>query len=195
MKVCIVIPANKPIKAKTVESLLNMVVVSPYEYLFIIATEGYTPSEKRNYGVVQALNNKCDYILFLDDDMVFPPETLTTLIERDKDVIGALYYLRIFPLQPVFEPFEQVKEIPKEPFMVKGVGNGLVLAKVPVLKKVKAPWFGTKVDGFGCTWLGDSYWFGDRVREAGFQVWCDSTLKIFHTGEYLYGQDSDLHAL
>ena len=185
MKICIGVPANKPIKARTVQSLLDMVAVSPYEFLIIIATEGYTPSEKRNYTIVQSLNKNCDYTLFVDDDMVFPPETLTTLISRDKDVIGGLYYLKGLPLEPIIE-LEKGQKILEEPFMCKGVGAGLLLANNKIFMKMKKPWFDTKVDGLGQTVVGDSFYFCDKAREAGFEVWCDGSLKIGHIGEFIY---------
>jgi len=184
MKITVIVPANKPIKTLTVESLLNMVASSPYEFLIIIATEGYTPSEKRNYGVVRSLNENCDYTFFVDDDMVFPPETLKTLIGRDKDVIGGLYYIKHEPLVPVVE---LLGEIQKEPFRCKGVGAGLLLVKNSVLRKIKPPWFDTKVNEFGQTIIGDSYWFCDKVREREFEIWSDPTLSVSHIGEKLYG--------
>ncbi len=187
MKVTILIPANKPIRPKTVKSLADMIAVSPYEFLTILAEEGYTPSEKRNYGIVQSLNNNCDFTLFIDDDMVFPPETLKTLISRDKDIIGGLYYIKHEPLMPVVELEEGQFISLVEPFRCKGTGAGLMLVKNPVLRKIAPPWFDTKVNEFGQTIIGDSYWFCDKVREREFEIWNDPTLKIGHLGEYTYG--------
>ena len=184
MKITILVPANKPIRPKTVQSLLDMVVASPYEFEIILAEEGYTPSEKRNYGIVQAINKKADYILFVDDDMVFGPGTLKKLISRNKDVIGVVYYFKRPELSPIIELLDGMKN---EPFECKGVGAGLLLVKTSVLMRMKRPWFDTKVNDIGMTVLGDSYFFCDRVREAGFEVWCDPTIEVHHLGDYKYG--------
>lgn len=186
MRCCIGLPTNRPIKQRTVECLLNLVVHSKHEFLIITATDGYTPSEKRNFIAVQAVNAKCDYIFFTDDDMLFPPETLEVLLSREKDVTGALYYQRVLPLRPVVELWEG-QSMADKLFKVKGVGLGLVLIKCSILSKVKTPWFDTQVNEYGWTKLGDSYFFCDRVREAGFEVWCDPSLSIGHLSDYIYG--------
>jgi len=187
MKICLLIPANKPIRPKTVKSLMDMIAVSPYEFLVILAEEGYTPSEKRNYGIVRSLNENCDYIFFVDDDMVFPPETLTTLIERNKDIIGGLYFMKHEPLIPVVELEGEIKT---ELFRVNGTGAGLLLCKTEIFKKIRGPWFETRVDGIGKTLVGDSYCFCENAREFGYEIWCDPSLGIKHLGETLYGKNS-----
>jgi hypothetical protein len=189
-KICIIVPANKPIKALTVKSLLDVVAYGKFEYHIVIATEGYTPSEKRNYGIVQSLNHNCDYTFFVDDDMVFPPNIIEVLVGRNKDVIGAMYYFRGLPLEPIFEKLTDEQSffpVPKEPFQVKGVGAGLFLANNKIFMPMDKPWFDTKVNGLGQSIIGDSYWFGDRVRSAGFTIWCDPTIKTGHIGDYIYG--------
>jgi hypothetical protein len=181
MKICITVPANKPIKSRTVQSLLDVVANSYGEFLIIIADAGYTPSEKRNYAIVQSLNANCDYTFFVDDDMVFPKDTLTKLIQDDKDVVGALYYKRGLPLEKVIEG-----EVSEGVFKCQSIGAGLFLAKNSIFMKMRKPWFDTKVDGIGQTVVGDSFRFCDLVRDAGFEVWCDSTLNIGHIGEIIY---------
>ncbi len=166
MKITILIPSNKPIRPKTVQSLMDMIAISPYEFLVILAEEGYTPSEKRNYGIVRALNEEWDYIFFVDDDMVFPPETLTTLIGRNKDIIGGLYYMKHEPLIPVVE-LSEGQEIKDDVFQVNGAGAGLLLCKTEIFKKIRGPWFETRGDGVGQTLVGDSYCFCDNAKEFG----------------------------
>ena len=183
-KILIGLPTNRPIKQKTVECLLRMVAHSKdHEFLIITATLGYTPSEKRNWIIVQALNAKCDYIFFTDDDMVFPPETLETLLSRDKDVIGVLYRMRGEPPKWTIEG-----EIEKDVFQCKGVGAGLMLINCRILMNIQKEdgWFGTKVDAVGQTIIGDSFYFCDKVRQAGYGVWCDPTIKVGHLGEFNY---------
>ena len=192
MKTAIVVPANKPIKARTVQSLLDVVSKSYGEFLILIVEGGYTPSEKRNYAITQSLNAHCDFTFFVDDDMVFPPETLTTLISKDKDVVGALYYKRGLPLEPVIE-FNEGK-VSEGVFQCKSIGAGLFLVKNEVLMKMRRPWFDTKVNGYGQTVVGDSFRFCDLVRDAGFEVWCDPQIEVKHIGDYLYGKTLNLNS-
>ena len=65
----------------------------------------------RNQIVEAAQAHDCDYLLMLDDDMILNPDVTTgptdaygflaTLIAHDKDLIGALYYLKGGACSPV----------------------------------------------------------------------------------------------
>ena len=49
----------------------------------------------RNQIVKKAIeDNECEYVLMLDDDMTFPPDTYFRLKEHNKDIIGVLAYKR-----------------------------------------------------------------------------------------------------
>ena len=94
IKITIGIPCNRQFKSKTVESLFGIVTHSKHDFNFVIATEGYTISENRAYIVAQALKNKSDYLLFIDDDMVFDSDTLDRLLSCKKDIVGVVYHSR-----------------------------------------------------------------------------------------------------
>lgn len=51
----------------------------------------------RNSAAKYAMELDCDYILFLDDDVQIPPESLKMLIEADKDIIAGLVMIRGYP--------------------------------------------------------------------------------------------------
>src|SRR3990167_9329017 len=98
-KVTLAICTNREIKAKTVTSLLELVAnTKDVDFHILVATRGYTISENREYCVVQAQRNSSDYLLFTDDDMTFPPNTLERLLESNKEVIGVNSYSRCLPL-------------------------------------------------------------------------------------------------
>src|SRR3990167_9531977 len=141
MKIAIGISSNRNIKAKTVQSLLQMVLASPYEFKIIMATEGHTIAENRSYIVIQALKAKCDYLLFVDDDMVFEADILDRLLEHKKEVIGVVSYSRMLPLMPTVKLLEEDKEIPNELFKCEIVGTGLLLIDMNVFDKIEKPWF------------------------------------------------------
>lgn len=43
----------------------------------------------RNYLVEMAIRLQVDYLMFVDDDTVLPPDALTKLLEDDKDIVAA----------------------------------------------------------------------------------------------------------
>lgn len=51
----------------------------------------------RNTAAEMAMNMGCDYLMFLDDDVMIPPDTLEKLLMADKDIIAALVIIRGYP--------------------------------------------------------------------------------------------------
>lgn len=188
-KITIGIPCNRVIKPATMQSLLDMIAFSDYDYQFIVATEGYTIAENRAYIAVQAQRNKSDYLLFIDDDMVFPKDTLETLIGHEKEVIGVPYYSRMLPRKSVvvLENGKVLKgEVPSELFKCQHVGTGIMLIKMDVFDKIDKPWFKFVNHESGFTEMGEDAWFCKQAREKGVDIWCDSTITIKHLGDIEY---------
>lgn len=55
----------------------------------------------RNQACMNALANGFEWIFFLDDDVVCPPDTIHRLLGHGKDIVSGLYYRRAPPLVPV----------------------------------------------------------------------------------------------
>lgn len=195
IKIAIAVPTNRNIKSKTVKSLLEL--DCPFEKHVIIASEGYTISENRIYIAVQAMKNNCTHIFSVDDDMVFPPETLTKMIAHDKEVVGVVAHSRSLPPMPVVEFLDDEEkstadrllgkhDIPEELFEVKAVGGGVNLIKTEVFEKIEKPWYDTETHEFGMTKMGEDSWFCRQVRKAGITIYCDPTITIGHIGDYIF---------
>ena len=80
MKITLAVPSNRGINAQTMQCLLELVAHGGYDFHILVASEGYTIAENRNYIAVQAVNNESDYVLMVDDDMTFEPTILDDLI-------------------------------------------------------------------------------------------------------------------
>ncbi len=183
IKIAIGIACNRQIQPKTVTSLLEMIAYSDYEFYFVIGAEGYTISENRTYIVAQARKNDCTHLLFIDDDMIFPPDTLKRLMEHKKEIIGTLYHSRKLPLTPTVT-FEG--EIPKELFKAKAVATGVMLIDLEIFNKIDKPYFDTETHESGWTLMGEDSWLCRQAEKKGIEIWCDPTITIKHIGEYLY---------
>ncbi len=149
---------------------------------------GQSPAASRNTVIRQALDNNCTHVFFMDDDMVFPPDTLIKLLSHDKHIVTALYLMRAFPHRPVF--FDQAYDNGKCKFtplvkglsgLIKGVnaGFGAVLIKIEVFKAMEEPWVRLgEIDKDN--WCDDVGFF-NRARAAGFdEVWCDLDAPVGH---------------
>ena len=205
-KVTLAVCTNREVKPKTLGSLLEMVNYSKdIDFHILVATRGYTIAENRNYCVVQAQRNESDYLLFVDDDMTFPKDTLERLLGANKEVIGVNSYSRVLPLSPTtglmdkngkymhpdhHMPFEM--KIPDEMFKAYFVGCGVCLIDMKVFGKIKKPYFEftTYKTGElkGMVEHGEDGNFCLKARNAGIDIYCDPTIPIFHLGEYAYGK-------
>ncbi len=100
-----------------------------------------------------------DYILWIDDDIIFTSDDFQKLYKEDKDVISALYLMADKTHYAAVEVWDEEyfhnngafqflrKEDTKHrllPFNVEYVGFGFILFKYGVFEKLKYPWFEPK---------------------------------------------------
>ena len=184
-KITIGFLSNRGVKLKTVKSISEMIVHSKeHELEIAIAGEGYTIAENRSYLAGQAVRNGSHYLLMVDDDMTFPPDTLEKMLATGKQIVGVLSYSRMLPLKPTVVP---VNEITDTLFECKEVGGGILLIDTTIFNAMPQPWFDFKTFPFGQISQGEDAFFCAKSREMGYTVWCEPTIKIFHIGDYLYG--------
>lgn len=204
-KVTLAVCTNREIKAKTLQSLLEMVCYSrEIDFDILVANRGYTIGENRNYCVIQAQRNGSDYLLFVDDDMVFPDYTLESLLEHNADVVGVNSYSRCLPPSSTVGLMDKEgnymhpdrhtaweMRIPSKLFEAYFVGAGVMLINMKVFDKIEKPYFNFTTDKNGMIVNGEDGYFCDQIRKAGMKVWCDPTIEIKHIGEYAYGKGLD----
>lgn len=75
--------------------------------------ERYSIDTARNQAAKYAMLLECDYIWFLDDDMVLSPKTYQSLKGCDGDVVMALTFIRGLPFNPMF--FRKDNEYESDP--------------------------------------------------------------------------------
>ena len=134
------------------------------------------------------LEAEFDYVWWLDDDMVFPPDTLTRLLKHQKQVVCALAYQRAEPYNTcVFEWKEETHLPGRYEYLngiefgglrkVDGCGSACVLTETSVFKKLlkKRPWFDNKK-------FGEDLHFCKLCNEASIPIYCDTDLVIGHLG-------------
>lgn len=146
----------------------------------------------RNQLVNAALKSDADYLLMLDDDMLVPPDILQRLLAHDKDVTGALYYQRGGSYHPVimkrhereggdfscsFLPSTDPVIMQPGLHQVDIIGGGCMLFKMHVFDKMLEPYFWWEANA------GTDISICNRLREAGFEIYVDTTLELGHIGE------------
>ena len=202
-KVTLAVPSNRGINPNTMQCLLELMAHGGYDFHIIVPEEGYTIAENRNYTAVQACNNKSDYLLMVDDDMTFPPDTLDRLISNKKDICGVAYHSRGSEDMVKIVPGDimSIAEVDKgryinlktetdprykDVFECYATGTGIILIKCDVFYKISRPWFEfTYYDNGKCK-EGEDWNFCFKAKESGYKIYTDPTIKVGHIGEIIY---------
>jgi len=125
----------------------------------------------RNEAAKIALETESDYLLFIDDDVMIPNDTLFRLIESDKDIIAGLVIIRGYPFHNMAFRYDENNKLinyndlplavaceeghlkydikcdscrrtPLEKLVkVDAVGFSCCLIKTDVLRQMEPPWF------------------------------------------------------
>lgn len=122
----------------------------------------------------------CTHILFIDDDMLVPPQGLMRLMAHDVPIVGGLYFGRQSPHLPiVYRHVEDNQWVPITEFcaglqVVDAIGFGFCLVKTEVFKKLQRPWFEFSDK------MGEDMYFCLQAQKAGYQILLDADVKCRH---------------
>ena len=141
----------------------------------------------RNQCAGAAQIMKASHLMFFDTDMVFPADALSRLLAHDKDIVGATYSQRMPPFHPlaVTEAGEQT-HISSGMHRVRLLPTGCMLIRTSVFHTLARPYFNLVAEGDQLR--GEDYYFCEKARAAGFEIWCDGDLsaQIGHIGQKIY---------
>lgn len=185
MKITIGVPTNRLIKSKTAKCLMDLVNQSNHDLEIVISTRGYNTSENRNYIAAKSVKNGSDYLFFIDDDMIFPPDILDDLLEHDKDIVGGVYKTK-YEIQDDVVTYFKKSDKKQGLFKVKAIGTGMLLIKTSVFRKLKQPWFKYSWYKNGMVKRSHDWIFCYDARKAKIDIWADNTLDIKHIGLKTY---------
>lgn len=149
----------------------------------------------RSQGCQRTLETGHDYLFFLDDDVIVPPDTIIRLMQRNLDIVGGLYYRRQLPPAPVMmrdiegKGGQWITEYqPGSLVEADLIGSGCMLVKRKVLEIMPAPWFEWKCDPFRWPDLkpmercSEDYDFCRKARALGFKLYVDTSIQCHHAG-------------
>lgn len=161
----------------------------------LLSMIGSSLSTLRTRMVRQALEAECSHLLFLDTDMVFPPQTLDWLLERGEKVVAGNCPVKMVPSQPTArrwngDHYAPVFTLPESRGLeqVDRVGTGVMLLDLSIFNTVKEPWFSFRWCGPGEEYQGEDWCLCEGVEDAGFPIFVDHDLskEIGHIGYFTY---------
>lgn len=192
-KVLIAVPCMDMVSARFAQSLATLKKVGQSTVSFLMGSLIY---DSRNRLAALAMDLESDYILWLDSDMVFQPDTLERMMavldeHEEIDILSGLYFRRATPFTPVaFDKldvgdngmleFEDLAEIPDGLKEIAGCGFGCVLMRTQCLYDIAGKyggvWFSPMANA------GEDCAFCIRARDEGFRIWLDPSIECGHMG-------------
>jgi GT2 family glycosyltransferase len=124
----------------------------------------------------------------LDNDMIYPSNTLMTMLGDKVDVVAGWACQRARPfyhnfLTPCDQGLYEVRKVlPTPPGLheVGAVGACGMLIKREVLEAIEPPWFAFDTDEETGKPIGEDVYFCRKARKAGFKIYCRTDLRFGH---------------
>lgn len=144
----------------------------------------------RNTIVKEAIESRVDWVVFLDDDHILPPDTITRLLSHNVPVVGALALKRDHPYTAI--PMIADKDTPVDgkyvPLPEQWYRTGALvkvdvlpmnatLVRMDVFEHIAEPWFHM---GDSAKGRSEDVAFSEAVAAAGYSIYCDTALRIPH---------------
>lgn len=163
----------------------------------------------RNDIVEFALKSKVEWVLFFDDDVIFPPDTLMKLhklLKHGYKMVTGVYWSKSDPTVPLMfrdhmmGPYYDwhVGEMVK----IDAAGVGCTMIDIEVFKKIPPPWFSIEYTSspaemadmadIGTT---EDLYFYKKAKDYGFQLWADTSIQCGHYDKYskkIFGLTEDM---
>jgi hypothetical protein len=157
-------------------------------------------------------NNKSDWLLWVDSDVVISPETFLKLwAKKDvltKPLLTGVYFTSTTPEEPLMVPLptvynfvergeeftiKAVHPLPADAFMkVDAAGFGFVLMHRSVVERLRkaipeeTPLFAEA--GVGNTFIGEDIYFFMLCGKAEIPVWCDTSALVPHMKRFSFDE-------
>jgi len=194
--VAVCVPSRDMVSAGFAFDLCRMVVRADCD-VSLLNIQGTLIVNQRTDLAKQAIAMGATHILYLDDDMRFPADTLDRLLAHNKAIVAANYATRKFPIQPVaFANDEDLTRVHTNPDStglesVSSVGMGVMLVKSEVFDKIGLPYFMIGFSMKNQEFTGEDIFFCRKARAAGFDVYVDHDLskEVKHTGTLDFQHD------
>lgn len=164
-------------------------------------TEDEDVDDARNQLCKKAVDEGCNYIFFLSDDVVPPPNVLLTLLDKidrtytiggeyvKADMVTGVYWTKTYPPEPYL--FNGLLDgtykdwIAGEFFPVDMAGCDCLLINVEMLREIPYPWFSrqwtwTKEQHKPSAIATEDFYFYAKARKNGFRLFCDTSIQCLH---------------
>lgn len=178
----------------TVSSLIGLRVPQGYTLIYHMVGSSVVYDARENI-VRHAQKHNCDYVFFIDSDMVIPsdaiPKMIKTFETSDADIITGMAFKRIPPFQPCwytkisydlkkYKPMQESPvEFPKEGIMkIEGCGMACCMIRMSLFDKIKSPYF------YPLPHAGEDLSFCYKAKAVKANMYCDLSINTGHVASF-----------
>ena len=206
-RIMVAVPSREQIDVNTVKCLMQLerdARLNP-DLDVVVEIEPGTIIHDLRYAMAQkAIEERYDYVFWVDSDMVFNSDILIDLLADDKDIVTAVCFMRRSPYEPCIyqklrlgrtleeDQVEKYLEYPKDKlFEVEACGMAMCLIKIEALRQILSlsgqPFFPIRNDH---RTLGEDLSFCYKARSLGYKIYADPRAYVGHIGKLVSDRDS-----
>lgn len=201
---------NGMVDGKFMQGVTDVMLHSGVKIATTLRSQGNQIGRQRE-TIVKAWyeQNKSDWILWVDSDVVISPEMFLKLWDKrdavDKPLLTGVYFTTDTPEEPLMVPsptvfqfvvnekdvgIKRLHPLPKDKFLQVGAaGMGFVLMHRSVITRIldvkpNTPIF-TEV-GVNKSFMGEDIFFFALCNEAEIPVWCDTSALVPHMKRFSF---------
>ncbi len=191
IKVDIGIPTGRSIDSGFVKTIFDRLSEWTNKYAIVISIDTTIPIDlSRNRIVEMAKKQNCDYIFFIDSDVIIEEGQLERLISHNKDIVTGIYNMKVppyyqLPRKHATEGLYTALELDGDQLVeIDGNGMGCALIKMNVFDKIPYPWFEFKYYEKDGKWeqTSEDLTFCQKLQSAGIKIYCDPLVQCAHVG-------------
>lgn len=184
MKGLIGVPCMEMVHIPYVDSMLKLKKPEGTDIVHHQLSMIYVAREKLAQKCVQ---EKYDWLFFIDSDMVLPPDALLKLLAHDKPIVSGIAFKRYPPFDPCFYKkveitdrgvrLEHYRAWPKTLIEVDAVGMACCLIRREVFETIRE---NNMPPFFPIPTTGEDIAFCLRAKQCGFKIYADTTVSCGH---------------
>ncbi len=191
IRICIGIPIHSSITPLFFSTMLLRMEEWSQTFDIMPAIEtAFSIDEARNRIAEKAIDHKCDYIFFIDSDILIQKGQLEQLLSHNKDAITGVSYMRVSPYNPLirkkvgYRLYLPIEPSGKDLINIDGAGFGCFLVHTSVFDKIEYPWFQLLYFKHENKWrrIGEDLYFCEQLKNAKMDIYCDPTVQCTHIG-------------
>jgi len=202
---------NGMVDGKFMQGVTDVLLKSGVSFKSTLRSQGNQIARQRETVInYWADENKADWLLWVDSDVVITPETFLKLWnQKDKDtrpIMTGVYFTSDTPEEPMMVPMptvfnfvdnkdggfglSRVHPLPRNKLIQVGAaGMGFVLMHKSVVEKIRTQLPDTQFFmemGKGAKFIGEDIYFFALCEKAGIPLWCDTSATVPHMKRFSF---------